>query len=75
MATYSEEDLIKAVDAVKFGNLSLWKASKIYNIPQATLFKKKNAVFVEIERKGPCTVLTADEEEGLVLYINLSNIV
>ena len=51
MATYSEEDLIKAFDAVKFRNLSLRKASKIYNIPRATLFKKKNAVFVEIERK------------------------
>ena len=59
------EDLNQAVERVKSGELSLQEASKIYTIPKSTISVKKKAVFVEIGRKGPSTVLTTDEEFSL----------
>ena len=71
MVKYTEESLVKAVDAVMDKSLSVRAAAKMFSIPKSTLFDKlASNKEVKIGKKGPPTILTADEETALVLWIN-----
>ncbi|XP_072400746.1 uncharacterized protein [Diabrotica undecimpunctata] len=66
---YTHEDLIKAIDEITSGRLSLNKASSKYGIPKSTLHNKITKK-VPFERKmGPSSVLTPFEEERLESWI------
>merc|ERR1712105_87618 len=61
----------EAVSKIKSGLLSTRAASKIYNIPRATLIKKKKLAIVEKAKFGPKTVLTEAEEHVFVDWLDL----
>lgn len=64
---HSKETIAQALEEVKSGDLSLWKAAKKYDINFNTL---KNRLNGEHDGKvGAKTVLTAKEEEGLVAWV------
>lgn len=66
---YTEEDLIKAIDEINNGSVSLNKASLKYGIPKSTLHNKITNK-VPFERKmGPSTVLSPAVEERLESWI------
>ena len=66
---YTEEDLFKAVEAVKEKAMSTREAAKCFGIPKSTItdYCKKNVT--KLERIGASTVLTPAEEDVLVLWL------
>ena len=66
---YFQDDLAKAVEAFKANKLSSRQASKLYGVPRATIIDYSKKEEVKMERVGPGTVLTAEEEEVLVLWL------
>ena len=65
---YFQDDLAKAVEAFKANKLSSRQASKLYGVPRATIIDYSKKEEVKMERVGPGTGLTA-EEEVLVLWL------
>lgn len=66
---YTEECMTKAVEAVKNGKMSAYRAHKEYGVPRTTLLDKVKGR-VPVERKiGADTVLTKEEENLLVKWI------
>ena len=65
---YSENDMEKALEAVKNG-IPVFRASKMFNVPRTTLLYKHTGKY-PVERKiGPETVLSKHEEALLVDWI------
>lgn len=66
--TYSDEDLLAAIAAVKNG-ASYRKTSLKYNIPVMTLCDKVNNRVPLVSTPGPSTYLTTDQEKRLVSWL------
>lgn len=66
---YSEESVQKCIDAVKVGEKSIYKASKLFGIPESTIRFRLSDKWSRKIHTGPSTVLTADEETKLVKWI------
>ncbi|XP_022180196.1 uncharacterized protein LOC111040570 [Myzus persicae] len=66
---YTENDLLVAINAVNSKDLSLNKASQLYNIPKSTLSNKINKKVPLSRQLGPKTVLTCEEETRIVNWI------
>lgn len=64
---YSEEQMKKAIDAVKSG-MSNRKAASLYGVPRTTLLFRMSSKFTKT-RLGPQTILTTEEETLLVHWI------
>ena len=60
---YSEEDMLKAIEAWKAGNQSVRKVAKALNVPKSTLQNKLDGKVPAIWRMDPIKVLTAVEEQ------------
>ena len=60
---YTEDNLKKAVSAVREDGLSFGDAAKIFNIPKATIYKKSLSTIVKKMKPGPAAVLTEDGEK------------
>lgn len=69
---YSESDLALAISAVRNGHSSIRQAERNYNVPHSTLINKLKGRTPETRKMGPATILTAEEEEVLVRWINAS---
>ena len=62
--SYSKEDLNMAVENVKSGRMTLYRAAKLYKIPKATLFKHVNRTGgVKSQTMGRPTALPFHEEK------------
>lgn len=60
---YSKEDMNNAVEAVKSGSLTLYRASKTFKIPKTTLFKRvKGQRGIKSQTLGRPTAIPFDEE-------------
>lgn len=68
--TYTEEDVGKALEAIKSG-MSIRNASKIYQIPRTTLLYKHTGKSPISAKKGPALVLTDKEESDLVSWFTI----
>ncbi|KAJ0169285.1 hypothetical protein K1T71_015169 [Dendrolimus kikuchii] len=64
---YTEEDIIKAIEAVRNG-MPKKTASTKFGVPRPTLQFRLSSQFVK-SRPGPTTILTEDEEKTLVEWI------
>ena len=68
--SYSPTKIAKAYDEVATGNMTVYKAAKIFEIPTQTLRDRVlGKVDFETLRSGPRTVLDQEEEERLVNHI------
>ncbi|XP_038064690.1 uncharacterized protein LOC119735070 [Patiria miniata] len=67
--TYIQENLEKAVEKIKLGEISVGKASLAYGIPKTTLLDKMHGRTPLQTRQGPNPILTDEEELGLVTWI------
>ena len=65
---YEKADLLKAIEAVKEGELTVSASARMYNIPRQTLKDKVSGK--HSKTVGRQTELTAEEEQSLVYYIN-----
>lgn len=63
---YKVEDLKKAIEEVKAGNISANKASKVYSIPKGTLINKLKSKDPFLRKMGPPSVLSHEEENRLI---------
>lgn len=64
--SYSSADLQNAVAAVKNGEVTIYRASKLYKIPKATLYKHvKGQRGVKSKSLGRPTALPAEDEEKI----------
>ena len=69
-ATWDNQSMKLAVEAVMFGHISLSRAAETYNIPKSTLYDhKKGKTFLGM-RSGHPTLLS-EEEEDLVSLLNV----
>ena len=62
---YTEEDVEKAVEKVRTGNLSYWQAHEIYGVPKSTISDKINRHCVKLNLNKPrpdCHLLPEIEE-------------
>ncbi|CAK1591597.1 unnamed protein product [Parnassius mnemosyne] len=66
---YTEEDIVKAIEAIRNG-MPKKTAAKKFGVPRPTLQFRLSSQFVK-PRPGPTTVLTEDEENILVEWINM----
>ena len=66
---YTDADLLEAVRCINEGRMSIREAAKTLSIPKTTLSRKKDDVIIEKGRKGPQTILTSEEEESLVVWL------
>ncbi|XP_052252486.1 uncharacterized protein LOC127859281 isoform X2 [Dreissena polymorpha] len=74
--SYSQEQLLSAIRAIKEDHLSIYKAAEMYGVPKSTLHDKasgkSNMLF---QRKGPAPLLSYDDEKKLVDYLlQMSNL-
>ena len=65
---YSEDNLVKALDAVENG-LSLKKASETFKVPRMTLSDKFHCKTPIGARSGPKTIFTNEEETIIVSWM------
>lgn len=65
---YSDDDMNLAINAVKNGK-SLRQVAKGFNIPFSTLRSRCNGTYDSTTTKGPCPVLTKEEEDGLAKWM------
>lgn len=66
---YSNEDVAKAVAAVKSGEKSYRDASKQFGVPTTTLFSKLKGYVFEKLRPGPTPYMTSTEETSIEEWI------
>ena len=66
---YTEVDLITAVDLYKEGNLSMRKISRMTGVPKTTLLDYSKQKLIKLRKPGSKPVLTPEEEEMLVLWM------
>lgn len=57
------------MELVTSNKRTLYGACKAYGIPQSTVRYRLSEKWTTKVRKGPCTVLTEDEEKKLVQYL------
>ena len=62
---YTQDDLQKAVKAVKEDGVSFGDASRLYHVPRATIHNYCKDTVVVKKKRGPVPVLTTDEEGTL----------
>ena len=55
--TYSQAELVAAIQAFKEEGLSLREAGRIYNVPRDTIRRKSKETIPMMKRPGPNTVL------------------
>jgi transposase len=60
--SYSEDDMMRAIDAVRNQGMSKKKAASQFNVPRATLIRKIQGKVPETRKMGPPAVLTFAEE-------------
>ena len=65
---YSEEDLQKAVNAIKEDGISFGDGEKIYKVPRGTIHKYSKLSTVKIQKPGPDPVMTEDEEDVIKVW-------
>lgn len=65
---YSNEQLMRALQAVKEGS-SQFSAAKKYGVPRSTLFNKVSGKSVIGKKSGPGTVLSAKEEDVIEKWV------
>ena len=66
---YTEDDMAKAIQLVNEGSCSIYQAAKMCKVPRSTLDDKVKGK-VPLKRKmGPPSILTAEEERNLVIWI------
>lgn len=69
---YSKQDLENAIDSVRNGHLSMYRASKTYKIPKATLFKHiKGLRGVKSKSFGRPTAIPYEEEKVIAENIKI----
>ena len=68
---YRKDDMIKALQAVRSGNMSQRVACKVYNVKQTSLQRRLHGITADNASMGGPTVLTAAEEDALEEYIIL----
>lgn len=68
--SYSEADLLVAINTVNNKEMFLNKASQLYNIPKSTLSNKINKKVPLSRQLGPKTVLSREEETRIVNWIS-----
>ncbi|KAJ4449350.1 hypothetical protein ANN_00748 [Periplaneta americana] len=66
---YKEEDMEKAIEAVKKKEMSFAGASKAFSVPRVTLMRKVKEGKCAMRKMGPPTVLNEKEESRLVQWI------
>lgn len=66
--TYNVSDVEGALQALKEG-MSLGMAAKAFNIPKTTLQYKYTGKSPLVTKKGPASILTAEEEGQLVQWV------
>lgn len=66
---YSEEAVQKCIKLVKVHGKSMYKASKLYGVPESTIRYRLSAQWSQKLKSGPATVLTTDEEAKLDAWI------
>ncbi|KAJ8303711.1 LOW QUALITY PROTEIN: hypothetical protein KUTeg_018743 [Tegillarca granosa] len=64
---YSPTAVTNAMEKIRAKEVSIYKAFKIYNIPETTLLAER--VDIETVRSGPSTLLTLKEEAKLVQHL------
>ena len=64
---YSKEDMSNALKAVEEDDMKIMVAAKVYGVPRKTLSDRVNGT--HSSKGGPSTILTAEEEGYLVIYI------
>lgn len=68
--TWTSDNLIRAVDAVRNGNLGVNEAARTFQIPHATLKRRiKCNNLTKTNRLGPDSFLGTDAEEKLASHI------
>ncbi|KAI4466385.1 helix-turn-helix psq domain [Holotrichia oblita] len=68
--SYNKDDIKVAVRAIKSGRMTIYKASRTYNIPYATIYSHtKGTRGMKKANKGRLTVLTQEQEEELAAGI------
>lgn len=71
VAPYSKADLEEALQKIKNGLLTIRKASRDYQIPRGTLQNRiHNRTKQSVNRSGPPPVLSFEEEERFVDWLN-----
>lgn len=70
--SYSNEDLLHAMNAVKGGTMSKRGASAHFGVPRSTLTSKLKANVTTIQSRGPKRALSDSEEREIVKYMKLS---
>lgn len=66
---YNEAAISRCMELVTSKQKTLYGACKAYGIPQSTVRYRLSDKWTTKVRKGPHTVLTADEEQKLVDYL------
>ncbi|KAJ8303709.1 hypothetical protein KUTeg_018741 [Tegillarca granosa] len=67
---YSPTAVTNAMEKIRAKEVSIYKAFKIYNIPETTLrHREAERVDIETVRSGPSTLLTLEEEAKLVQHL------
>lgn len=66
---YTPEILACAIEQVRNGSMTQYKASKEFSIPKNTLRYRLGENYKNKGRRGPETVLTCDEESQIVCWI------
>ena len=70
--SYSKEDLNTAMESVKSGRMTIYRAAKLYKIPKATLFKHvKGSRGVKSQTLGRPTALPFHEEKKIADSLKL----
>jgi hypothetical protein len=65
---YNDDNLMKAVSAVKKKQLTVSKAAREFNIPRTTISDHVKNPDIRT-KKGPVKQLTREETDGLVNYV------
>jgi hypothetical protein len=65
--TYSDQDLLQAIEDTQVGTLTAWKAAEKYKIPFTTL--KRKIAGTNTGKYGRDTILSAGDEEKLASWI------
>ena len=68
---YTQEQMARAIAAVKLGSLSKKMAAKTFNVPHTTLLDKLSGRVPEVGVSGPKCILNNAEETTLVNYSKL----
>lgn len=66
---WSNESMLTAMNDVNEGKLTTYAAAKKYDIPRRTLDDRLKGRVKHGTNPGPSTVLTSEEEAGLVAYL------